>query len=151
MKVTVLLKKDHEVVNNLFSRYKKAGARSQNGKKEMLDEIRKEISLHSQMELDIFYPALQNTASTRAVELTAAAIKEHQEVENLLDELSNMNPQDNKFDTKMTALMDQISDHIRFEEDEIFDEARRNFSEPRLEELGLEMEDRRRIITQIAA
>jgi hypothetical protein len=55
------------------------------------------------------------------------------------------------FEAKMTQLMDQVNGHIEMEEDEIFDEARKNLPEFRLEELGLEMEDRRKILTSIAA
>jgi hemerythrin-like domain-containing protein len=51
----------------------------------------------------------------------------------------------------MTAMMDEVIRHIEREEEEIFDEARKNLPEYRLEELGLEMEDRRKILTQLAA
>jgi len=53
--------------------------------------------------------------------------------------------------TKMTAMMDEVMRHIEKEEEEIFDEARKNLPEFRLEELGIEMEDRRKILTQLAA
>jgi len=47
--------------------------------------------------------------------------------------------------------MDEVTSHIEKEEEEIFDEARKNLPEFRLEELGLEMEDRRKILATIAA
>ena len=48
-------------------------------------------------------------------------------------------------------MMDMVSRHIDREEEEIFDEARKNLPEYRLEELGLEMEARRKLLTQLAA
>ena len=148
MKVTVLLKNDHEIVKSLFAQYKKAGSHNQSGKKELFDEIRREILLHSQMEAETFYPALKDTPSKRAGELISTAEEEHRTVENLLKEMS---PQDRNFDKKMTQLIDAVNQHIEREEEEILDEARKILSEYRLEELGLEMEDRRRILTQLAA
>jgi hypothetical protein len=51
----------------------------------------------------------------------------------------------------MNDLIAQVNRHIAMEEDAIFDEARKNLPEYRLEELGLEMEDRRKILTTVAA
>ena len=150
MKVTVLLKNDHEALRTLFSRLTKAGAKP-NGKKELFNEIQREILIHSQMETEIFYPALEATSSTVAQELVAQALDEHQAVEQLLQELNGMNGQDRNFDVKMNQLIEEVNRHIQKEEDEIFDEARKNLPEYRLEEIGLEMEDRRKILTQLAA
>jgi hypothetical protein len=47
--------------------------------------------------------------------------------------------------------MSRVLQHIEKEEEEIFDEARKNLPEYRLEELGLELEDRRKILVTLAA
>jgi len=151
MKITVLLNRDHETVRSLFAKYNKAGGRAQNGKKELFEEIRREIMIHSQMETEIFYPALRSTASVRAEELVSSAMEEHDAAEDLIQELAAMNGNDRHFDAKMTHLIDTVNGHIDKEEEEIFDEARKSLPEYRLEELGLEMEDRRKILTQLAA
>jgi hemerythrin-like domain-containing protein len=151
MKVTVFLRNEHENLKSLFNNYKKANARNSNGKKELFNDIRREILLHSQMETEIFYPALSGTSSTTAISLVSTAREEHSAIENGLEELSALNPADRSFDTKMSALMEEVARHIEKEEQEIFDEARKTLPEYRLEELGLEMEDRRKILTQLAA
>ena len=74
MKVTVLLRNDHEQVKSLFEKVKNANARNQNGRKDLFNEIRREILIHSQMEMEIFYPALAGTASARATEPDMMAI-----------------------------------------------------------------------------
>src|SRR5262249_198222 len=123
-----------------------------NGRREIFDEIRREILIHSQMEQEIFYPALQTTASVRATELVSEAEQEHAGIETLLEELNSMSGSDQKqFDSKMAQFMDQVTEHVQKEEEEIFDEARKNLQEYRLEELGLEMEQRRKILTPLAA
>ena len=77
MKVTVLLRNDHETVKALFEKVKGSNSRNQNGRKELFNEIRREILIHSQMEMEIFYPALAGTASARATELVSEAEREH--------------------------------------------------------------------------
>jgi hemerythrin superfamily protein len=148
MKATVLLRNEHETVKSLFTKYKKANSRNQNGKQGVFDEIRREILLHSQMEIEIFYPALASTPSTTAGTLASTAEEEHRTIEGLLD---SMNPQDKNFDTNMNELIEAVTRHIEMEEEQIFDEARRNLPEYRLEELGLEMEERRRMLGRMAA
>jgi hemerythrin superfamily protein len=151
MKVTVYIRNEHESLKSLFNKYKKPNTRNGNGKKELFNDIRREILLHSQMEIEIFYPALSGTSSTIAVDLVSAAMEEHAAIEKSLEDLNGVNPSDRSFDTKMSEIMDTVIRHIEKEEEEIFDEARKNLPEFRLEELGLEMEDRRKILTQMAA
>jgi len=152
MKVTVFLRNDHEALKVLFDKFTKPTNRQpKGGRKERFNEIRRELLLHSQMEQEIFYPALAATTSPRAEELIEAAQEEHRAIEKLLQELHLMNGSDKNFETRMTTLMDEVTSHIEKEEEEIFDEARKNLPEFRLEELGLEMEDRRKILATIAA
>ena len=152
MKVTVLLKNDHEAVTALFDKFKKAtGARGQNGKKDLFNEIRRELQIHSQMEQEIFYPALTSTSSARAAELVSAAEQEHKAIEKSLQELSAMNGSEKTFEPKVTELMELVKEHVEKEEEEMFDEARKSLPEYRLEELGLEMEARKKILATLAA
>jgi hemerythrin-like domain-containing protein len=151
MKVTVFLRNEHENLKSLFNKYKKSNTRNGNGKKELFSDIQRDILLHSQMEIEIFYPALSGTSSTTAVDLVSTAMTEHNAIEESLQELNSMSPSDQSFETKMAAMMDEVSRHIEKEEEEIFDVARKNLPEYRLEELGLEMESRRKILTQLAA
>jgi hemerythrin superfamily protein len=152
MKVTVLLRNDHETVKSLFEKFRKSnGGRNQNSKRDVFHDIRREILIHSQMEQEIFYPALAATSSQRATELVSMAEREHHAAEKLLQELNLMGAEGKDFDTKMNSLMDEVGRHIEMEEEEIFDEARKNLPEYRLEELGLEIEERRKILGTLAA
>jgi len=69
----------------------------------------------------------------------------------LLRDLTDMNTSDKAFETTMTSLIEEVNRHIEIDEEEIFDEARKNLPEYRLEELGLEMEDRKKILATLAA
>ena len=151
MKVTVVIRNEHENLKSMFNKYKKPGPRNGTGRRELFNDIRREILVHSQMEVEIFYPALEGTSSTTAANLINNAIAEHRAIDKQLQELSSMNPADRNFETGMADLMDEVLRHFDMEEEAIFDEARQNLPEYRLEELGLEMEDRRKILTQLAA
>jgi hypothetical protein len=150
MKVTVYLMKEHEALRSLFSQFKK-GNRAGRDKKSLFDEIQREMTVQSQMETEIFYPALQNSPSTRGEELVEAAMADHEAVDRLLNGLQQSNANEKTFDARMSQLINAVIAHMEREEDEMFDEARKSLSELRLEELGLEMEDRRRILTLMAA
>ena len=151
MKVTVVIRNEHENLKSMFNKYKKPGPRNGTGRRELFNDIRREILVHSQMEVEIFYPALEGTSSSTAANLINNAVAEHRAIDIQLQELSSMNPADRNFETGMADLMDEVLRHFDMEEEAIFDEARQNLPEYRLEELGLEMEDRRKILTQLAA
>ena len=148
MKGTLLLRKDHEKVQELFEKFRRGRG---NNHRTVFEEIRREISNHSDVETEIFYPALRETASRRADELVNSATADHGRIDKLLAEITSNNGNDKQFETNVNRLIDAVNEHIAFEEEEIFAEARNNFSEQRLEELGLEMEARKRILGQVAA
>src|SRR5438034_3553035 len=120
MKVTLFLRNEHENLKSLFNRYKKPVTKNGAGRKELFNDIRREILVHSQMEIEIFYPALSGTSSTTAAALVSAAVEEHNAIETLLEELSVMNGSDRNFETGMAQAIDQVVRHIEKEEEEIF-------------------------------
>src|SRR5438477_10933385 len=129
MKVTVLLRNDHDAVRGLFDKFKKSHPRNQNGKKDIFNEIRREILIHSQVEQEIFYPALRDTSSVEAEEFVSRAEEQHVSMERLVQELGGMNGTEKSFEVKMTQLMDEVLAHMEMEEEKIFEEARLNLSE----------------------
>jgi hemerythrin superfamily protein len=151
MKVTVFLRKDHEALKALFSRYSGLGGKSLKERESLFGEIEREIMIHSQTETEIFYPALRNSSSDSAVQLVEAALKDHRFVEDLLAEIRKTPAQDKQFHARINQLFKELTEHMDREEAELFDEARKTLPELRLEELGLEMEERRKILSQLAA
>ena len=141
-----MLKSDHEKVKELFDKFEKATNSA--AKEKIVAEALMELKIHATVEEEFFYPALEGTSSTRAWELVSTTEEGYRTVEQLL---KGMSPQDRNFDEKMTQLIDAVNHHVEREEEEILDEARKTLSEYRLEELGLEMEDRRRLLTQLTA
>ena len=150
MKVTVLLRNDHEGLTSLLNKYKKSASNRSNGKKELVDEIIRELRVHAQTEREVFYSALTESFTEEGVTIVSKAEEQLRGIEKLVGQLSASNASDKNFETTMDSLMEQIDQHIQLDE-EVFDEARKVLTEVRLEELGLEMEDRRKILVTLAA
>jgi hypothetical protein len=68
-----------------------------------------------------------------------------------LDELAAMSGAEPQFEAGVGALIAAVQSHVEMEEEEIFEEARKNLPEYRLEELGLEVEERKKILLSLAA
>ena len=139
MDATELLIQDHEKVQGLFVQFERAREDAQ--KKSMLfEKIKDELQMHTKVEEEIFYPAVEELPIERAKDDIERSLQDHEEVDALLDELQSLSPDDADFDAKMTELMDAVRSHIQLEQDEVFKVARAGLGEEMLEEMGREME-----------
>lgn len=134
-----LLKADHRTVERLFKDFEKAGDRAYVTKTELVAEMVKELSVHAEIEELIFYPAARNAVShTKGMVLES--LEEHLGVKRLLADLEKMEPTEERFEAKVTVLMEQVRHHVEEEEEDLFPMVADALSEARLGELGEEME-----------
>src|SRR5437867_8553178 len=151
MNVLKLLKKDHSDVQSLFSKFDHSGKSSHEKKGELFEKIKRELQIHSRAEEEIFYPALKSLNGDGR-RLISEALKEHRDVDELLTQISRLTPADKNFDEKMETLIENVDHHVEEEEGEIFRFAEENCSEEQLDELGRQIEERKKIIDkQMAA
>jgi hemerythrin-like domain-containing protein len=136
MKATDLLKKQHRDVKALFRRAKKAEAGE---RRDIMDEISEQLSHHMEIEEEIFYPAVREIGTKKTDEMIPEAYEEHHVVKLVLNELPNVDPEDERFEAKMTVLDELIQHHVDEEEEEMFKIAQK-LGDERLKELGEEME-----------
>lgn len=136
MKATELLKKQHREVKALFRRAKKADAGERT---EILDEIAQKLEHHMRIEEEIFYPAVQEVGTKKAEEMVPEAYEEHHVVKLVLEELPDLDPENERFEAKMTVLDELIQHHVDEEEKEMFQLAEK-LGDERLKELGAELE-----------
>jgi len=147
MNVLKLLKEDHSKVKSLFDEFNRTGKSSHERKSELFEKVRRELKLHSRAEEEIFYPALK-ALNGDGRRLVSAALKEHRDVDELLTQISRLKPGDKNFDDKVETLIENVDDHVLEEEGEIFRFAEGNCSEDQLEELGQQIEDRKKTLGQ---
>ena len=94
---TALLRADHKMVSGLFAAYEKA--RTASKKQQIVSEICNELSVHAQVEEEIFYPAVK--AALKDKELVPEATVEHATVKDLIAQVEGVLPDGEMFDAKV--------------------------------------------------
>jgi len=147
MQALKLLKKDHSNVMSLFGKLERAGKSAHEKKNELFEQIRRELQLHVKVEEEIFYPAVKAFNGQGRL-LVSEALKEHKDIEELLTQISRLKPSDKNYDEKVETLIENVDHHLEEEEGEIFRFAEENCSPEQLEELGHQIEERKKILDQ---
>ena len=139
MKATDLLKKQHKEVKALFKKIEDAeGARE---RRQLLNEIAIALEGHTVIEEEMFYPAVRGLETQKAEEMVLEALEEHHVVKLVLAELPNVDPEDERFEAKMTVLSELVEHHAAEEEKEMFKVAQK-LGKDELQALGKQMEQR---------
>jgi hemerythrin superfamily protein len=139
MKATDLLKKQHKEVKSLFKKLESTdNARM---RRQLMTEIGRTLEGHTAIEEEIFYPAVREIKARKAEEMVLEAYEEHHVVKLVLAELPQVNPEDERFEAKMTVLSELVEHHVVEEEKEMFKLAQKLGPEE-LQELGEQMEER---------
>ncbi|WP_042373231.1 hemerythrin domain-containing protein [Streptacidiphilus neutrinimicus] len=138
MDAIVLLKDDHNTVERLFKDFEKAGDRAHKTKRDIADEVIEELTVHTWIEEKIFYPAARE-AVPQTKDHVLESVEEHHVVLWMLSELTGLDPKDERFDAKMTVLMENVRHHVEEEEQEWFPQVRSAMGRNRLVELGEEL------------
>lgn len=138
MKATDLLKKQHRQVKTLFKELEKT--EDARGRRELMDQVADALKLHTRLEEEVFYPAVAELGTQKAREMVMEAFEEHHVVDLVLAELPKVDPEDERFEAKMTVLSELVEHHVEEEESEMFKLAQKLGSEE-LKELGERMEE----------
>ena len=139
MKATDLLKKQHKGVKALFKKVE--GTENARQRRQLLNEISQSLEGHTLIEEEIFYPAVRGLETAKAEEMVLEAYEEHHVVKLVLAELPRVNPEDERFEAKMTVLSELVEHHADEEEKEMFKTAQK-LGKDELELLGAQMEER---------
>ncbi|QDZ06886.1 hemerythrin domain-containing protein [Sphingomonas panacisoli] len=118
-----LLKADHRSVEALFEKFE--GAKGNGAKEKIARQICLELTVHAQIEEEIFYPACEG--SVEEDDLKEAYV-EHDGAKVLIAEIEAGNPDDDYYDAKVKVLSEEIEHHVKEEEarmEGIFAQARK--------------------------
>ena len=132
-----MLKADHEAVSALFAQYEKTNLPSK--KKSLVDKICTALSVHAQIEEEIFYPAVKAMLQDKL--LIPEATVEHAGIKNLIDQLEGIEPDGEMYDAKVKVLSDYVKHHVKEERNEMFPKAEASSLD--LVELGARMAARK--------
>ena len=134
---TSLLRADHKLVSDLFAEYEKS--RSNVRKKQIVSTICKELTVHAQIEEEIFYPAVK--AALKDKELIPEATVEHATLKDLIAQVKDVEPDGEIFDAKIKVLSEYVKHHVKEEQNEIFPKAKESSLD--LVEMGAQLAERK--------
>ena len=121
-----LLDADHKAVKKMFKEYDElTSSRARSAaqkKKDLAMQICQELTVHAQVEEEIFYPALR--AAMKETDLIDEAAVEHQTAKDLIAQIQGAGEPDEMFDAKVKVLGEYIDHHVKEERGEIFPKAR---------------------------
>jgi hemerythrin superfamily protein len=138
------LREDHRRVEKLFKQYEKlAKGEGTKAKRQVVDEIIRELSVHAAIEEQVFYPEVRRRVED-AVDTVLEGLEEHHIVKWTLDELQGMSGDEERFDAKVTVLIESVRHHVEEEEGELFPSVREVIKRKELQELGETLEAARK-------
>lgn len=132
-----MLKADHVAVGHLFAEYDKT--RSTAKKKALVADICNELSVHAQIEEEIFYPEVK--AALKDHQLIPEATVEHASLKDLIAQIEAVEPDGEMFDAKVKVLSEYVKHHVKEEQGEMFPKVKASSLD--LLELGARMAARK--------
>jgi hemerythrin superfamily protein len=137
-----LLKQDHQKVRALLSDLEKTSDRAAGKRQKLLAEIEQELTVHTKIEEQIFYPAFRDAArKDDDGKLYFEALEEHHVVDLVLPEIKQTAVDADEFAAKAKVLKDLVEHHAEEEESEMFPRAKTLLGRSALVRLGRELAD----------
>jgi hypothetical protein len=106
-----LLKQDHRAVEELFEEFE--GAKKAADKRTIAREICMELTIHTMIEEEIFYPGIKEAIDE---ETYGEAHVEHDGAKVLIAEILASEPSDEFYDARVKVLSEMIKHHVKEEE-----------------------------------
>jgi hemerythrin superfamily protein len=114
---------DHKRVADLFADFRQLTEEGRDDEKaRIVEDICRELTLHTQLEEEVFYPAVREAIDD--AEQMDEALVEHAGAKQLISELRGADPAEDLYDAKVTVLAEQIEHHVEEEEGSMFPKAR---------------------------
>ena len=139
-----LLKQDHRTVEELFEKFQNASGSDR--KRTLAEQICLELSVHAEIEEEIFYPACEGKVDE---DLLKESYVEHDGAKVLIAEIIKGGPDDEYYDAKVKVLQEEIEHHVEEEEkrlEGLFAQARK--AELDMDALGEQLAARKAELTE---
>jgi hemerythrin superfamily protein len=134
-----LLKSDHKNVSKLFRDYKAARKAGRSDRTKIVGEVIAELSAHAAIEEQVFYPAVRAEVPELEDDVLES-LEEHHVLKWTLAELAAIDLTDERYEAKVTVLMEEVRHHVDEEENDWFPKVRDALGRTRLRELGERLE-----------
>jgi len=118
----VLLRNDHTEVRRLFKEFQKPSTTDAR-KGAIVDKVIELLTVHTYIENEVMYPEVRRLLPDLEDDI-------------LVIELSQMSPDDERFEAKTTVLIENVTHHMDEEEQEWFPKVRDGLGRKALQDLG---------------
>ncbi len=136
-----LLLADHRKVERLFDRYEDEKESDEEARRALAQRICAELTVHAQVEEELFYPWLRENLDDESLDLVDEALVEHASAKDLIAQIQAATEVDETYDARVTVLGEYVRHHVREEENEMFPQVEAMPEE--LDELGQEIAARK--------
>lgn len=145
MNALSMLKEDHQKVKKILASLSETTERATKRRKQLLDQLAREVKIHAKIEEEVFYPAFKKAAERKKEdkELFFEATEEHHVVDLVLPELQGAAVDSEEFGARAKVLKELIEHHIQEEEKQMFARARALMGVEVLNALGEKMAKRK--------
>lgn len=141
-----LLKADHKEVAEMFEKFETA----RSTKSKLAQQICVALTVHAQIEEEIFYPAAREALGDEGEDLLNEAEVEHNSLKELIGQIEGSNPDDELFDAHVKVLGEYVKHHVKEEEGQLFPKLRK--SDMDLAEVGEQIAARKKeLMSQMKA
>ena len=131
-----MLKDDHKTVEQLFKRFEKAGDRAHVEKRDIVDRIIETLVDARGDRRAAVLPGGPGRPCADTEDIVLESLEEHHIVKWVLSELDSMSPEDERFDAKVTVLIENVRHHVQEEEQELFPMVRNELGRNSLQRPG---------------
>jgi hemerythrin-like domain-containing protein len=140
-----LLKGDHREVEQLFKRFERAASGAHRAKGQLVASMIEALSRHAEIEELVFYPAVREQMPKSEPDVLEA-LEEHHVVKVVLRELESLDPAAERFDAKVTVMMEAVRHHVKEEENDLFPKVRSRIDRRDLVEMGDALRRAKRVV-----
>lgn len=138
----VVLREDHKRIRALFRDFQQAGDGATATKGRLATKIIEELTVHTYLENEVMYPEVRSLLPELEDDVLES-YEEHHVADVLVMELAAMQPDAERFDAKMTVLIENVTHHIEEEEQDWFPKVREGLGRKQLQEIGARMQELR--------
>jgi hemerythrin superfamily protein len=132
-----LIMSDHREVEGLFASF--AGPAPADERAQIVGRIIRELSVHAAVEEMILYPAVRREVAD-GERLADEAIREHQELKELLAELDGLDVADDRVPDIVGRVEAAVTEHVEEEEGELLPSLQSALRQDELEDMGRRIE-----------
>lgn len=113
---TDMLRADHVRISALFHEYQTASGLPSPDTRLIAERVCEELAVHSQIEEELFYPAVRAVAGDDTVDYVVKSFADHARAKDLISEVRAREPGTPEHNAAFQSLIDEVTAHVDQEE-----------------------------------